>query len=779
MSNEHVATINLIKTPLTIGLTTSVLAGCSMLPSLPANNTSGTKFVVNANNSQVKVRHALPSVSNGLPLQNAQLAPSASTQPINTQPVNTQPINFQPINTQPNKGNVSAKGALWQALLIDEASNKLSNKQTNPNDAKARIEAEKQRWLKTQRGYLNASLHHAPTYLHYLISQAELQNLPPKLALLPLIDSGYNPRKGKNAKGNSPAGLWRITPALAKVFNLKKNTSYDGRYDIVESTNTAYKFLGGLHRKYESDWALTLAAYSAGATVVDKAILSNKVQGKPTDFWSLNLPKETMEYVPRFLALVDIIENSNGYGVDLPFADTTRKLQFVRVNNGTKLDMVEAVSNVPLETLKVLNAGLLRDRVDTFTPRDIVLPSLVATNVIQKVEKLPNNYTYNQPYTTPLDNPVEPPTTNNKRPMENPNQPPMNKPPRYDSRHNNSFQPQGNTYVVQAGDTLSGLAHKFGIPRTVLAGVNNVDTEYLVKIGEVLHLPFAPNVNRRVDRVSAKRVQKNTRQSARKNHVANNGHYQVQEGDTLLGIAHKLNVSVSSIASLNGFDTQYFVKTGEVLTIPVNKPRKTMAKAPKHSSSYSGKYQVVSGDSLSSVASKFGLTKNQLARANNLDTESYLFIGQKINIPNKRVQTSTPVNKRKKVKSSKQVTNVKNVRNYRVQTGDSLTRLAQRYNISLGDLAKMNNISPLEELYAGTIIRVPQTQGQSRGSDVSSAKKRNKARSMGGKYEVRAGDGLIKLAKKFGISVDELARMNNISADSNLFLGQTLRIPKH
>ncbi len=781
MFNEFVLPVNFIKTPLTIGLTTSVLAGCSMMPSLPTNNTFGTKTVINTNNAKapVRVRHAVPTLNN----DNSNVG----TLPL---VVNQNGQNNQPLPNASSGNNArllsGSKGKLWNIVINNEEANQLSNKQINAN-ARERIEAEKQRWLTAQRNSLNTSLKSAPTYLHYLAYQAELRNLPTKLALLPLIESGYNPRAGKNAGANAPAGLWQIMPATATALNLKMNPSYDGRYDIVESTNTAYNYLGGLHRQYKSDWALALAAYNAGVPTVDKAIANNKAQGKPTDFWSLNLPKETMQYVPRFLALVDIIENSNRYGVELPFVDEVRQLQFIRVRNGATLDRIAPIASVPLETLKILNAGLLRDRIDTFTPRDIVLPFLVPANVIKQIEQLPINYTYNTPYSPPLDQPNEP--ANNRQPAlpnRYPNQPAVNRPPRYDARQGNQFQPQNNTYVVQSGDTLSGLAQKFRVPRQVLARLNRVDMEYLLREGQKLQLP--PNVNPNMGHISANRVKKNPRRKqhraiTRQKHMTNNGHYKVKEGDTLLGIANKLHTSARAIASLNGLDTEYLVKTGEILTVPVNPSQRAIAKKPNRpmivhtTNPHSGKYQVISGDSLYSVARKFGLTQDQLARANNMDREDYLFTGQKINIPvnakrmnlNKQVQASASKPAKNKA-PKKKFQRAKGVKNYRVQSGDSLTKLARRYNVSLQTLAKMNDISPLSDLYAGTTIKVPKK-----------APSRNMTAPTGQTeyYKVKEGEGLIKLAKRFNISVNELAKMNGVSATDNLRLGQELVIPRH
>lgn len=769
MSNESMTTFKLIKTPLAIGLTTSMLAGCSMLPSLPTANVLGKVTTPNSNKEPVKVRHANPTINNSNAVET-----SAGTGQKAQAFVSEKPVEISGV-----------QGKLWNGVIVREEGKTLWNEQSNPSIALAKIEQAKQHWLSAQRNSLDTSLKNAPNYLHYLISQAELRNLPEKLALLPLIESGYNPRAGKNAGANAPAGLWQITPDVAKQLKMKMNTSYDARYDIKASTNSAYLFLSGLNRTYKNDWALTLAAYHGGATVVDKAMADNKAQGKPTDFWSLNLPEETMQFVPRFLALVEIIEHSNRYGVKLPFADTVRQLQFVRVGNDTKLDMVAPIAQVPLDTLKMLNAGLLRDRVDVFTPRDIILPALVPSTIIQQIEKLPVNYTYNTPYIPPLDVPNEPATSNNPNPYPNPNQPNnppplnrppkgyevnqpvLNRPPRYDARQGNRYQPQNNSYVVQAGDTLSELAQGLRIPRSVLADFNQIDPESLLREGQVLYLPSHDMMNNRGNVSANRRQHQPKRRQHRKSRINNNGHYKVKKGDTLLGIANKLHVSARAIASLNGFDTEYLVKDGETLTVPVSHSQKPGSRTV-YPSNYFGKYQVVRGDSLSLVASKFGLTKNQLARANNLDPESYLFTGTSITIPKKH-NTANRKKQRQvsaRKKTNKRFTRAKNIQSYRVKTGDSLTKLAKRYNTDIRSLAKLNGISPLSDLYTDTIIKVPKNQVP---SDIAENRE----------YKVQKGEGLIKLAERFGISAKELAKMNGISATADLNLGQKLIVPNN
>ncbi len=159
--------------------------------------------------------------------------------------------------------------------------------------------------LNQSRETLIKTTKQASPHLHYIADQLQQRNLPGELALLPMIESNFQP----NAISNRGAvGLWQFMPSTGKQFGLKK-AGYDGRKDVKASTKAALTYLEYLHKKFNRDWLLALAAYNAGEGAVDRAIKKNQRAGKATNFWSLKLPKQTQAYVPKLLALTQIMQS--------------------------------------------------------------------------------------------------------------------------------------------------------------------------------------------------------------------------------------------------------------------------------------------------------------------------------------------------------------------------------------------------------------------------------------------------------------------------------------
>jgi hypothetical protein len=161
-------------------------------------------------------------------------------------------------------------------------------------------------------GYLYQVTERARPYLYSIVEELNKKQLPLELALLPIVESAYQPT-AQSPKG--AAGLWQFMPATGNDYGLKQNEQNDERLDIQASTRAAIHFLIDLKTHYKGDWLLALAAYNCGQGAVDNAISKNKSEGLDTDYWSLRLPKETQDYVPRLLALSNIFSNPANYGL--------------------------------------------------------------------------------------------------------------------------------------------------------------------------------------------------------------------------------------------------------------------------------------------------------------------------------------------------------------------------------------------------------------------------------------------------------------------------------
>jgi len=220
--------------------------------------------------------------------------------------------------------------------------------------------------------YLQRMFQRSRIYLYHIVDEVEKRGLPTELALLPMVESAFNPmaRSPKHA-----SGLWQFVPGTGKRFDLKQNSWYDGRRDIVDSTDAALDYLTALHRRY-GDWQLVLASYNWGENAVARAVARNRKAGKPTDYSSLKMPAETRNYVPKLQALKNIIADPAKYGIDL--APIPNERYFTTVLTGRpELDVALAakLAEMPVREFKALNPGFSRLLVRSSKGLRIVLPS--------------------------------------------------------------------------------------------------------------------------------------------------------------------------------------------------------------------------------------------------------------------------------------------------------------------------------------------------------------------------------------------------------------------
>lgn len=197
------------------------------------------------------------------------------------------------------------------------------------------------------QGELNWYIHHgqylqrvasrAQPYLYYIVQQIKIRKMPLDIALLPVVESAFDPFAYSNARA---AGLWQFIPGTGRHWDLKQDWWYDGRRDVVASTRAALDHLRYLHNEFNNDWLLALAAYDSGSGTVSRAIQRNRRRGLPTDFWHLDLPAETRAYVPRLLAICQLIATSGHYGVDLPAIPN--KPYLAEVDVGGQIDLATA-----------------------------------------------------------------------------------------------------------------------------------------------------------------------------------------------------------------------------------------------------------------------------------------------------------------------------------------------------------------------------------------------------------------------------------------------------
>jgi membrane-bound lytic murein transglycosylase D len=219
--------------------------------------------------------------------------------------------------------------------------------------------------------YLQRMFDRSRLYLFHIVEEIEKRGLPTELALLPMVESAFNPMAYSRSHAS---GLWQFIPGTGRRYDLKQNWWYDGRRDIVDSTNAALDYLTAIYQMH-GDWHLALASYNWGENAVARAIAKNRAAGKPTDYQSLKMPPETRNYIPKLQALKNIIANPDYFNVTLapipnePYFATYDRVVDIDVQLAAKL------AEMPIEEFIALNPGFSRPLIRaSMTPR-IVLPA--------------------------------------------------------------------------------------------------------------------------------------------------------------------------------------------------------------------------------------------------------------------------------------------------------------------------------------------------------------------------------------------------------------------
>ncbi|MFH7767423.1 LysM peptidoglycan-binding domain-containing protein [Acinetobacter sp. BSP-28] len=746
----------------------------------------------------------------------------------------------------------------------------------------ARIEAQRG-WFISRQPYLDRLSARASRYLYHTVKEAERRGLPTELALLPIIESSYDPAATSSA---AAAGMWQFIPSTGRIYGLRQTSLYDGRRDVVESTRAAYEFLGGLYNQFGS-WELALAAYNAGPGRIQQAINRNKAAGLPTDYWSLKLPQETMNYVPRFLAVAQIIKNPNAYGVSLP--PIANRPHFREVSVGpVSLNEVASITGLSRAELYQLNPGHRGDWIDSQSPMKIIIPADLSPAVDARLKKLSPSSgalwaSTAQPFTPEKSNPPElntqvinpvktaPPllatsTTKSSQPVtatpvQATNPVMVTKP----STGKRMATPQGSDALASfAANTDIPSAPRIPVAVSQVANVKPVTVEPPLSAAEreqIMAAVKAEGENKTVEQilqpVASKAEQekvvaeikaiapqgteivdpfdgkikltaiqtslsvaeqqgkeltkgfaypKGVAESTRadsdeakrnqgKNYVKTDSEvvvvppkgkrstYTVLPGDTLAVIAMKNGLNWRDVAKWNQIDPNSPLYVGTSIYLYDAKPQNSETSSSTKSKTQPETYVVQANDSLTGVASQFGLSVKQLADYNNLSVSSGLRVGQKLSL--KETAQSNSDTAETKSNNSKSTAKVK-TKSYVVKRGEYLKLIADRYALSNQELADLTTgLTAGSSLRVGQKINVPlqevaskvETKPEEKSNSVKAEPADIEPSYKTENYQVQRGDTLSSIAAKSKISLTELAQLNKLSNNSGVRVGQTLKIP--
>lgn len=438
------------------------------------------------------------------------------------------------------------------------------------------------KWYSRHPDYLHRVGKRAEPYLYHIVENIEARGMPLELALLPIVESAFDPFAYSHSRAS---GMWQIIPGTGKMLGLKQSWWYDGRRDVVASTDAALNYLESLHKRFDGDWLLALAAYNSGAGNVSKAIRRNKQRGLKTDFWSLNLPRETKAYVPRLLALSQLVKSPKAYEILFPQIANTPHFEAVHI--GSQIDLAQAaeLADITMEELYLLNPGFNRWATDPKGPHDLLVPIAKADSFRQKIASIPadQRITWER-------------------------------------------------YRIRSGDSLSTIAAKYHTSVLSLRRINGLKSNR-IRENDTLMIPVPTRGKEEYAYSADQRIKKSIARQVARTRGKKSFSYSVQAGDSLWGIAQRYGVSSSKIARWNGISPGDPIQPGQRLTI-WRAQSAAVVDQPKMSKGVVRKvaYKVRRGDSLSRIASKFKLSVQDILKWNRLSGEKYLQPGQSLTL---------------------------------------------------------------------------------------------------------------------------------------------------
>ncbi len=451
--------------------------------------------------------------------------------------------------------------------------------------ANRRVEQEI-KWIAAHPDYLKRVRQRARPYLHFIVEEVEKRHMPTELVLLPVVESAFQPFAYSPGRAS---GIWQFIPSTGRMYGLKQNWWYEGRRDVVAATRAALDYLKSLAARFDGDWELALAAYNTGASNVRRAIRNNQKRGKATDFWSLDLPRETKGYVPRLLAVAKVVAAPEHYGVILE--SVPDQPYFSTVDIGSQLDLALAadMAGIPIDELYLLNPGFNRWATDPEGPHRLNLPLDRVKGFNARLARL-----------------------------------------------DPGKRLRWERYRIRSGDNLGRIANRHGTTVQVLKQANRLKGNR-IRAGKHLLIPLS---NQPAEHYALSSGQRLARLQS-SNRSGNKITHTVQPGDNLWDIARSYRVGHKTLARWNGISPKETLhpgqklvvwtknggksRNGKVASLTIDPPPDT---TPRRNALH---YRVRKGDSLSRIAQRFRIKVADLKKWNTLPGK-YLQPGQRLQL---------------------------------------------------------------------------------------------------------------------------------------------------
>lgn len=383
-------------------------------------------------------------------------------------------------------------------------------------DLQGELVTDREQWYASRPDYIQRMTERSSKYLFHIVEELERRNMPTELALLPYIESAFNPQAVSSAKA---AGMWQFMPATGKYFDLKQNAFRDDRRDVLASTRAALDYLQKLHGMF-GDWHLALAAYNWGEGSVGRAIARNKKDGLGTTYMDLRMPDETRLYVPKLQAVKNIVANPQNFRAELPLIENHPYFQQVQITRDIDVALAAKLADVEISNFKALNPSAHRPVILAAGMPHILLPWDNA-KIFQR-----NFEAYSQ-----------------------------------------GQYASWTAWTAPATLSVSDAAKRVGMSENDLRGVNNIPPRMLIKAGSTLMVSRSAKMDNDV----TSHVADNAQMTLAPEIVTRRSTVKARKGETVASIARRYGLSADAVAEWNKVGVSAAFKLGQqvVVFLPV------------------------------------------------------------------------------------------------------------------------------------------------------------------------------------------------------------------
>ncbi|MGI9130631.1 MAG: transglycosylase SLT domain-containing protein, partial [Candidatus Methylopumilus sp.] len=386
-------------------------------------------------------------------------------------------------NLQSNKAEINLWQRIFSRFEIKDENNLRSKKYED--------------WYSARPEYVERMMDRSQKYLFYVVGEVEKRGMPSEIALLPMIESAYNPIANSRSKA---VGIWQFIPSTGRLYGLKQDWWQDKRRNVVDATNAALDYLQKLHALFGT-WDLALAAYNAGEGTVSRAIAKNKAKGLPTDYAHLKLPAETKDYVPKLQAIKNIVSNPNQYGLYINPIPNKPYFTYVEAPAVIDADLAANLAEISYDEFLLLNSEHRRPLIRTNEKtQQLILPINAADTFVKNLSQ-------------------------NEKPLVS-----------------------WNIYQPKRNEKIKTIANKFDMEESDLIKANDLNPQKSIKPSTIILVAKKEGTETNANQdIEESKINKETKSE----NLTKPNKYKVKRGDTLTKIAKKYGLSVDELKDIN------------------------------------------------------------------------------------------------------------------------------------------------------------------------------------------------------------------------------------